>query len=281
MNILTRVWSFSQSDAGFQLNALDNASSLDGASQRLVGGVYTTLRTYQHDKALHLQDHFDRLEDSVKLQGREIILSRGHLQEAMRRIIHQYPGGDVRMRIHISLLPDDYHLYFMAEPFIPYPEESYINGVSAMLLEMQRQNPGSKATNFIDLTGDLRKKKPAGINEYLMAGSAHTLLEGMSSNIFVIKDRTIWTAGEGILPGITRQMVLSVISALSLNIIYNGYPVDKLQNIDELFITSASRGVMPVNRIDDLPVGAGIPGPITMLVRSNFDKKLQSELEPV
>jgi branched-chain amino acid aminotransferase len=281
VNIITRVWSFNRSGDTFQLDSLDNASSLDEASQRLVGGVYTTLRTYQHNKALHLQDHFDRLENSVKLQGHEITLSRGHLQEAMRRIISLYPGGDVRIRIHCSLLPDDYHLYFMAEPFIPYPEESYINGVSAMLLEMQRQNPGSKATNFIDLTGEIRKKKPAGLNEYLMTGSGHTLLEGMSSNIFVIKDRTIWTAGEGILPGITRQMALSVIAGLNLNITYNGYPVGELQDIDELFITSASRGVMPVTRIDDLPVGAGIPGPITMLIRSEFDRQLQSELEPV
>jgi branched-subunit amino acid aminotransferase/4-amino-4-deoxychorismate lyase len=169
----------------------------------------------------------------------------------------------------------------MAEPFIAYPEESYINGVSAMMLEMQRQNPASKATNFIELTGEIRKKKPAGINEYLMTGSDHTLLEGMSSNIFVIKDRTLWTAGEGILPGITRQIVLSVITRLNINITYSGYPADKLQDIDELFITSASRGVMPVTRIDDLPVGAGFPGPITILVRSEFDRQLQSELEPV
>jgi branched-subunit amino acid aminotransferase/4-amino-4-deoxychorismate lyase len=281
LNIITRVWSYNRKGDSFQLDTLDNATSLDEASQRLVGGVYTTLRTYQHNKALHLQDHFDRLENSVKLQGRDITFPREHLRDAIRGIIHQYPGGDVRMRVHCSLLPDDYHLYFMAEPFIPYPDDSYTNGVSAMLLEMQRQNPGSKATNFIDLTGDIRRKKPAGINEYLMTGSGHTLLEGMSSNIFVVKDRTIWTAGEGILPGITRQMALSVINGLNLDVTFNGYPVDKLQDIDELFITSASRGVMPVTRIDDLPVGAGIPGPITMLVRSEFDRQLQSELEPV
>lgn len=281
MNILTRVWSFNPSNSGFILDAMDNASSLDQASQRLTGGVYTTLRTYNHDKSLHLEDHFDRLEHSVKLQGRELVLTRDSVRHAMREIIGQYNGADVRMRIHCSLLPEDIHIYMMAEPFIPYAKEAYSTGVSAEMLDMQRENPGSKATNFIDLTGEIRKNKPAGINEYLMIGNGQTLLEGMSSNIFVIKDRTIWTAAEGILPGITRQMVLNVISILGIPVVYNGYPVNRIRQIDELFITSASRGVMPVTRIDDIPVSTGFPGPITQLIRSEFEKKLQSELEPV
>lgn len=281
MNILTRVWSFNPSIDGFFLDAMDNAASLDQASQRLTGGVYTTLRTYDHKKALHLEDHFDRLEHSVKLQGRDLVLSRDPVRQAMREIIRQYPGSDVRMRIHCSLLPDEIHLYLMAEPFVPYAEEAYAAGVSAITLEMHRENPGSKATNFIDLTGDIRKNKPAGINEYLMISDGQTLLEGMSSNIFVIKDRTIWTAGEGILPGITRQIALNVIAVLGLPVVYNGYSVDRIRQIDEMFITSTSRGVMPVTHVDDLPVGNGLPGALTQLIRSEFEKKLQSELEPV
>jgi branched-subunit amino acid aminotransferase/4-amino-4-deoxychorismate lyase len=247
----------------------------------LAGGVYTTLRTYQHGKALHLQDHFDRLEQSVKLQGREIILPRGFVREAMREILKQYPETDIRMRIHCSLLADRFHLYFMAEPFVPYSEETYLNGVSAMTLEMQRENPASKATNFIDLTREIRKSKPTGINEYLMIGKEKRLLEGMSSNIFIIKDRTIWTASEGILPGITRQMALTTISGLDLMVLYNGFPVEMIREIDELFITSASRGVMPVTKINDLPVGTGKPGPITRQIRSEFERLLYLELESV
>jgi branched-subunit amino acid aminotransferase/4-amino-4-deoxychorismate lyase len=114
VNILTRVWSFNLTESGYRMDTMDNAANMDQASQRLPGGVYTTLRTYQHDRALHLQDHFDRLEHSVKLQGREIILPRGFLREALRTVIHQYPASDVRMRIHCSLLPDSYHLYVQA-----------------------------------------------------------------------------------------------------------------------------------------------------------------------
>lgn len=169
----------------------------------------------------------------------------------------------------------------MAEPFIAYPEELYVKGAAAQTLQMQRDNPASKATNFIDLTGELRKSKPAGINEYLMIGKDGKILEGMSSNIFIVRDRSMWTAGEGILPGITRQIALKVITGLNIPIILEGYPADKLNEADEFFITSASRGVMPVTRIDELPVGTGVPGPLTGLIRSEFERFLQSEVEAV
>lgn len=281
MNILTRVWSLNINNDTYSLDVLENASSLDDASQRLAGGVYTTLRTYQHNKALGLQDHFDRLEHSVKLLGRDLVIPGLVLRNALREIINQYPASDVRLRIHCSLLPETHHLYLMAEPFTPYPEALYGNGVKAITLEMQRENPASKATNFIDLTGDYRKNKPAGVNEYLMIGSGQTVLEGMSSNIFIVVDKTVWTAEKGILPGITRQLVLKVISGLKLKITFDGFPANRLLSIDEMFITSASRGVMPVTIIDDVPVGNGLPGPITQLIRAEFEKQLQSELEPV
>jgi branched-chain amino acid aminotransferase len=265
----------------YSLLPLDNAVNLDQASLRLTGGVYTTFRTYNHSSTLHLEDHFDRLEHSVSLQGREMVLPRILVRKALREVIDQYPAFDVRLRIHCALLPDEIHLYLMAEPFVPYSEEAYLKGVAAMTLALQRENPASKATSFIDLTGDIRKSKPVGINEYLMVGREDSLLEGISSNIFVVKDRSIWTAGEGILPGITRQFALAVISGLNLEIRFEGYLVKNIRQIDELFITSASRGVMPVTRVDDLPVGTGLPGSITRLIRSEFDKKLQSELEPV
>ncbi len=281
MIILTRVWSFNTQNDSYKLDVLENASNLDDASQKLSGGVYTTFRTYQHNKALHLLDHFDRLEHSVKLQGRDLVLPRIALCNALREIINLYPASDIRFRIHCSLLPETHRFYVMAEPFTPYPEALYDNGVKAITLEMQRENPASKATNFIDLTDEIRKNKPAGVNEYLMIGSDQTVLEGMSSNIFIVVDRTIWTAEKGILPGITRQMVLKVISGLKLNINFKGFPAKKLLSIDEMFITSASRGVMPVTNIDEVPVGNSLPGPITQLIRSEFDKQLQSELESV
>ena len=281
MNVLTRVWSLNIHNDTYTLDVLENASNLDDASQRLAGGVYTTFRTYQHNKALRLQDHFNRLENSVKLQGRELVLPEYILRDALRKIISLYSAGDVRIRIHCSLVPETYHLYLMAEPFLPYPEDLYENGAKAITLEMQRENPASKATNFIDLTGDIRKNKPDGINEYLMVGNNQTVLEGMSSNIFIVVDKTVWTAEKGILPGITRQMVLKVISELKLNINFDGFPAKKLHSIDEMFITSASRGVMPVTNIDDVTVGNGLPGPITQLIRAGFEKQLQSELEPV
>jgi branched-subunit amino acid aminotransferase/4-amino-4-deoxychorismate lyase len=57
--------------------------------------------------------------------------------------------------------------------------------------------------------------------------------------------------------------------------------VKDIHTIEEAFITSASRGVLPVTIIDAKKVGSGVPGPITRKISAAFEHKLQSELEMI
>lgn len=278
----TCVWEFSVVNRStYKLRFMGESDCLDAGSQMLSGGVYTTFHTYEHNKALRLEDHFNRLEQSAELQGRQISLPRQIVQDGLREVIERYPNIDIRLRIHCAFESTDVRLFIMAEPFTPIAEDLYINGARVQTIEIQRDNPVSKATSFIDQTRELRKTRPASIHEYVLVTKEGTLLEGMTSNIFVVIDGKVWTASQGILPGITRQIVLEVIASAGFEIVYSGYPLNALDKAEEAFLTSASRGVLPVTEINTIRIGNGKPGKLTSRIKSDFQKRIQSELRTV
>lgn len=112
-----------------------------------------------------------------------------------------------------------------------------------------------------------------------MVGEDGRLLEGLSSNFFGVQGGTIYTADEGVLSGITRQLVLEEIRQRGLPICYDGLPVDQISSLDEAFITSASRAVLPVVEIDGQPVGCGKPGPVSKTLRDGYLARVEKELD--
>ncbi|NMB54422.1 MAG: hypothetical protein GYA15_06935 [Leptolinea sp.] len=278
----TRIWQFISDGTRFKLVETGNSRTMDEGSQHLSGGVYTTLRTFEHERALRLEDHFDRLEHSAELQGKHVVIPRYSLRSGLCEVLDYFPESDVRLRIHCAFVENgEIRVYILAEKFTPYPESLYENGVAVKSIDYQRENPIAKATNFIDQTSELRKTKPASIHEYILVAKDGTLLEGMTSNIFIVKEGKIWTAEKGVLPGITRQIVLEVIAAAGFETILSGYPRNEVNFAEEAFITSASRGVLPVTKFDNQNVGEGIPGMITRQIRSDYLLWLKKELRPI
>ncbi len=90
------------------------------------------------------------------------------------------------------------------------------------------------------------------------------VLEGASSNVFIVKDNTIITPelAPCILAGITRNIVLEL--AAKSNIICKQQPIteQELKNADEIWITSSTREIYPISQLDDQQVGAGKAGEV-------------------
>ena len=128
---------------------------------------------------------------------------------------------------------------------------------------MQRDNPRAKVTKFLATASEFRSQFPPGINEMLMVDQDGILLEGLSSNFFGVIAGSIWTVDEGVLPGITRSAVLEIAEHNKLPVIYGKIQISQLKSLDECFITSASRGVLPVVQIDDTMIGDGKPGKLS------------------
>jgi branched-chain amino acid aminotransferase len=121
---------------------------------------------------------------------------------------------------------------------------------------------------------------PAGVHEGLLASEDGSLLEGLSSNFFALHQGVLRTEGERALPGITRSLLLEVAEGV-VPVALRAVRVNELPAVSECFITSASRGVLPVVRVDSLEIGTGRPGPVTAELRRRFDQRIEAEAEEV
>lgn len=259
-----------------------HAHSLDEASRQIPSGVYTTFRTYQKFYVLHLRDHFERLEESAKLTGHPVTIDTVRIRMELNKALTKYPSDEVRMRLSVDLTANPGDVYLAIEELqIPTLEE-YSLGVAATTQVMHRENPEAKVTSFISEATQARRNSPGvKINEILMVSDDGVILEGLSSNFFGVQGETIFTAGDGILPGITRKMVVDVADLTGFQMVFTGVHLKDLKKLDEAFITSASRAILPVTQIDGKPVGSGLVGDVTRRLQIAFQKNLDAAVEKI
>lgn len=255
--------------------------SLDMGTRELPQGGYTTFRTFEHYKVLRLGEHFERLEQTARLAGKPLSLDRPRILAALRQAMAAYPSEEIRVRVILDLEQEIGSLYFLLDALVVPTERDYITGVRIVTKELHRDNPKAKLTTFIETADQIRQTLPPGINEALMVGEDGHVLEGLSSNFFAVKDGKIWTAEQGVLSGITRSMVLDAARALNIEVVLVGVRYDELRKLEEAFITSASRAVLPVSEIDGFPVNGGMPGLITQKLLTQYRQMINSELVEV
>jgi branched-chain amino acid aminotransferase len=264
-----------------QIQLDQNAQSLNGAASYLPQGVYTTLRTYKGNQTLPLEDHIHRLEESAALTGVTIHLRSEDLRKGIRRAIQDFWPQDTRIRVTVDTTQEHGSIYIAVEPLHVPPPGAYEDGVWVVTQPYQRKNPRAKTTSFIARAESLRKALPEGANEVLMLAEDGRILEGTSSNFFAVRGGEIWTAGEGVLGGITRSLVLKVALEEGLKVRYESVNVEDKALLEEAFLTSASRSVLPIRQIDEAMIGAGKPGPVTWIIMQAYWREVEQRLSEI
>jgi branched-chain amino acid aminotransferase len=161
------------------------------------------------------------------------------------------------------------------------PAEVYAQGVRCRLADsgLHRDRPRSKATRFIG-PGTAARESASDANEVLLTDPAGHILEGSSSNFFAVLGGVLRTAEQEVLAGVTRGIVLAVSEGV-LPVLCLPVTRDDLPTLEEAFITSVSRAVLPLVAIDGTKIGAGVPGPQTRRIMERFSAHIESELEPI
>lgn len=256
-----------------------SADSLaDAARHEPRDGVYTVANTVETFKVLLLDAHLDRLEDSARREQIALKLDRARLRAALRQMVAEAGYGDVRFRVTVGRDQPDVFILSM-EPFTPYPASLYSEGVRCQTIpNSARHNPAAKSTSWMH-ERDLLALKP-GIYTGLLLDEQGYILEGINSNFYAILDGKLRTAGAGVLPGIAQQIVFSIAPPI-IPIERQPAHVDDLPRLNEAFITSSSRGIMPVVEIDGIPIGTGAPGAITQALRSAYQAWAAEHLEMI
>ena len=250
--------------------------SLAAASGRLPPGAYTTFRTYGGDRILRLPAHLRRLESSAKLQGTPALLDAVATRQLVAAALTA--TGHPESRVRLTVAPP--RIFASVEPFVPLPRSRYREGVSCVTLPLRREKPRVKDTRFIPTAQEVYHELPPGIEEGLLLASDGTILEGLTSNFFAVLDGTLHTEEERVLEGITRSLVVEV-AETTLSVARRAVGRDELPRVSESFLSSASREVLPVVRIDGREIGDGRVGPHTLEIMGGFAEAVRRETERV
>jgi branched-chain amino acid aminotransferase len=254
-----------------RVSVLDNGFTFGDA-------VYETLRTYA-GRPFHLDRHLERLRasaarlgfspafgDEVFAQRLDELLARAGNEESYIRVILTRGEGDISYRFDRVKGPT---LVMVVKPFEPPPERDYAEGIPVVIASVRRNHPRAldpaiKSNNLLNNILAVREGQARGAVETILLNDAGEVAEGASSNVFVVKGGRAATPplAAGILPGITRHLVLDLCREVGVPAREETLRVPDLLAADEIFITSTTKEAAPVRTIDGRPVGSGKPGPV-------------------
>lgn len=134
---------------------------------------------------------------------------------------------------------------------------------------------GLKTTSYAENVVALARAHRQGASEALFANTRGRLCEGTGTNVFVVLDGELHTPPleSGCLAGITRALVLEWLGAKETDL-----PLDALTRAEEVFLTSSTRDVQAVHRIDDRELPA--PGPVTTEAMRVFAERSAADVDP-
>ena len=136
---------------------------------------------------------------------------------------------------------------------------------------------GAKTISYLDHVMALAEAHRRGADEALLANTAGALAEGTGSNIFLVVDGVLCTPSlsTGCLPGVTRELVCEGVAVAERN----DLTFDHLRSAPEAFLTSSTRDVHPIARVDGAVLGAS-PGPLTQAAAQAFRVLASRTIDP-
>ncbi len=251
-------------------------------------GVYESIQLWD-GVIFHLEDHLARLMESAALIELPVSADSATLARWVHDLVDAHrealpPGtadrGIIRMFALLENGDDDRPVTFvwLEEPR-PVKAENYRKGVGAITFRGERAIPRSKSLNTLVNSLARRRAQAAGEHEGLLVDRDGNVREGSTSNFFVVRDEhLLLPPAEDILEGVTLQIVLKLAHQAAIPVERQRLPLAERSRWDESFITSTSRHVLPLVRIDGEPIGAGVPGPITRELHRQFEKHFVEEI---
>jgi branched-chain amino acid aminotransferase len=278
--------------------------------------VFETIRTYGGEP-FALDEHLARLERSAERVAIAMPISVPALARELREVIRAAqdvedpgeaasPEGSIRVMLTRGSGPLGLDpglagaplRVILVEPLKPLPGSLYRDGVSVITVRIQRAADaahGAKVGNYLASLLALRDARAAGAHEALLLDAAGHVIEGTTSNVFLVERASpgaVVPAGApgfvlvtppeeaGILAGITRAHVLQVAGELGVPVYCEPIPRGRLVAASEVFITSSIRELVPVVRVDAQVIGAGVPGPGIRALHAAFRRKVGLRAAP-
>ena len=256
--------------------------------------VYEVVRTYQ-GKLFGLPEHLDRLRKSADYLYMAVPWSDEEIRARIKQTLSQADWEESYVRIvvsrgtetRISLQPTPElkpNLLIVISKIDPVPQLSQA-GLSLVIPKRLRNDklaldPAAKTGNYLNNILALLEAQQMGADDALLVNREGYITEATTSNIWLVRDGTVYTPVEavGILHGITRDFIFKILAKQHIPVKQTYLKPSELVDIDEAFLSSSVRLIMPVNQINDEPI-QNTPGPITQLIWREFLDLMASKAE--
>jgi len=250
-------------------------------------GVYEVVRTYNGELFL-LDMHLSRLRTSAGMIALSLPFDDQGMERAIRDTMAAWAAGPgkatpkadmyVRLLLTRGIGDGSYNpgsspapsLVIIARQLTPPPAWAYEQGVKVSLVPVVRNHPGSvspliKSNNLLNNALAMQAALKEGAFEAVLRNYRGDIAECSQSNLFIVKNGVARTPRltEGLLAGITRAFIMQVAEEAGVAVEDAVLRDDDIFAADEMFLTSTTREIVPIVRVDDRVIAGGLPGPIT------------------
>ena len=255
-------------------------------------GIYETLRTYDGIPFLY-ERHVERLrasaahlaldvpftDEALRQAIGDTMGAAGTMAEAYIRVLLTRGVGELTYDLRSTPVPS---LVIIVKPLDEPAARVFTDGIRISLVPILRNHPGSvspiiKSNNLLNNALGSQEASRRGAFEGIMRNYRGELSECTTANLFVVKGGAVLTPPleAGILPGITREFVFEVGATIGVPVREAVLRDDDFYSADEAFLTSTTREVVPIVRVDDRVIGTGRPGPATLELLDAFRVRAQ------
>jgi branched-chain amino acid aminotransferase len=248
----------------------------------LADGVFETMRAHA-GRIFRVERHLTRLEHALTVLDFPPIPN-------LRRWLHDASlalgdgDGSIRLTVTRGLAaggwapPTDARptVLVTVGPMPRFPDAIYERGLAVHIASGRRNEhamtAGLKTIAYTDAVLALIQAHKAGTDDALFLDTAGHCSEATASNLFVCAGSHVLTppVSCGALPGITRAAVMELAAAAELPVVERAISLEELHGADEAFLTSSLRGIAPLVRVADRPIGTGTPGALTARLRAAY-----------
>ncbi len=169
------------------------------------------------------------------------------------------------------------NIVITAKDFEGYPRWMLETGLSANITGVQNEESVTsriKTLNYLPYILARFDAKRKGFDEAILTNTKGCITEAATSNIFIVKDDKLITpsVASGILPGITRGVIIEIAKKLKMSVKDKLVSRRELLNADEIFLTNSLAEILPVTKVDSKRIGSGLVGLITKLLHISYQK---------
>ncbi len=256
-------------------------------------GVFEGIRVYR-GKIFECDAHLRRLFDSAR--GIRLVPPRSpqQIKAAMEETVRINNFSDCYIRLvitrgvgYLGLNPNKCStpsVFIIADTIEFYPPEMYETGMHIITSTVVRTHPNSlspriKSLNYLNNILAKIEATDAGVPEAVLLNQEGNVAECTGDNIFIVRNGQVQTptTADGILEGVTRQVMIDLCKKLSIPCLEKTLQRHDLYIADECFLTGTAAEVVPVTQIDGRPIGDGVPGSLTRSLMEAFHKHVRGE----